>query len=69
MIVRSFSITENNMQIETINSSIFITFNKRNPKTGSSTSMNSLEIKKVINAVIKAYYENDELDIEIFKML
>lgn len=69
MIVRSFSITENSMQIETINASIFITYNKRNPKTNASAVMNSTEIKKIISEVIRAYYEQDPLDIEILKGL
>lgn len=69
MIVRSFSIGENSMQIETINASIFITYNKRNPKTGASAVMNSTEIKKIISEVIRSYYEQDPLDVEILKEL
>lgn len=69
MIVRSFSITENNMQIETINATISINFSKQNPKTGANVAMSSVDIKRLIDEVTTAYIENSPLNLDVLKNL
>lgn len=67
MIVRNFIITDDHIQFKTINATICINFNGKNPETGSSTCLSKSEISELIDAVKEAWLNQEPMDVNVLK--
>ena len=67
MIVRNFIITDDHIQFETINATICINYDKKNPETGSYTCLSHSQISELIDAVKGAWLNQEPMDVNVLK--